>query len=224
MPACVWAQEAEMDFVEESSRTRSAQSRHARPRSGCSITTTVFGAAPSASSATLERTSTSTALPGTATWASPRAMTRVHDAFPQKNAYWTEGGPDINQPDYRDRLHQVGRYLQRHRKQLGAVITAWNIALDEKGKPNVGPFSCGGVVTVESGSHKITRSGQYWAFAHYSRAYQARRTRLRDKRTWLRRRRRPVSHAGFRNPDGSHVVVLANRAQRRAQLVLGSNA
>jgi glucosylceramidase len=28
------------------------------------------------------------------------AMTRVHDAFPQKNAYWTEGGPDITARDY----------------------------------------------------------------------------------------------------------------------------
>src|ERR1035438_109620 len=28
------------------------------------------------------------------------AMTRVHDAFPQKNAYWTEGGSDVKAPDY----------------------------------------------------------------------------------------------------------------------------
>ena len=34
-----------------------------------------------------------------------------------------------------------------------------------------------------------------------------------------------VTHAGFRNPDGSFVVVLANRgAERRVQLVLGSQA
>ena len=30
-------------------------------------------------------------------------------------------------------------------------ITAWNVALDEKGKPNIGPFPCGGVITVENG-------------------------------------------------------------------------
>jgi O-glycosyl hydrolase len=33
-----------------------------------------------------------------------------------------------------------------------------------------------------------------------------------------------VSHAGFRNPDGSFVVVLANRGpEKRIQLVLGSS-
>lgn len=34
-----------------------------------------------------------------------------------------------------------------------------------------------------------------------------------------------VSHAGFRNPDGSNVVVLANRGpEKQVQLVLGSSA
>jgi glucosylceramidase len=34
-----------------------------------------------------------------------------------------------------------------------------------------------------------------------------------------------VSHVGFRNPDGSFVVVLANTGQQtRAQLVVGTNA
>ncbi|MBV8834633.1 MAG: hypothetical protein JO108_35995, partial [Acidobacteriaceae bacterium] len=30
----------------------------------------------------------------------PSAMTRVHDAHPDKHAYWTEGGPDIKDPNY----------------------------------------------------------------------------------------------------------------------------
>jgi glucosylceramidase len=30
----------------------------------------------------------------------PSAMTRVHNMFPEKSAYWTEGGPDISAPDY----------------------------------------------------------------------------------------------------------------------------
>ena len=34
-----------------------------------------------------------------------------------------------------------------------------------------------------------------------------------------------VSHAGFRNPDGSHIVVLANTgAAKRVQLVQGNQA
>ena len=48
-------------------------------------------------------------------------------------------------------------------------IMAWNLAVDEAGKPNIGPFDCGGVITVDSRAKDIARSGQYWALAHYSR-------------------------------------------------------
>jgi len=43
------------------------------------------------------------------------------------------------------------------------------LLLDEKGTPNVGPFPCGGVVTVDSKNQKDTRSGQHCAFSCYSR-------------------------------------------------------
>ena len=105
-------------------------------------------------------------------------------------------------------------------------ITAWNLALDEKGKPNVGPFSCGGVITIESANHKVTRSGQYWAFAHYSKHVQRgakvfATDGIGDDERGRCRYRTPA----FRNPDGSFVVVVANRGEeRRVQLVLGSKA
>jgi len=35
----------------------------------------------------------------------------------------------------------------------------------------------------------------------------------------------PISHTGFRNPDGSYVVVLANKgAERQVQLLMGQQA
>ena len=45
----------------------------------------------------------------------PSAMSRVHDAFPQKSAYWTEGGPDIASAGLSDRLHATwAGHVQRH--------------------------------------------------------------------------------------------------------------
>ncbi len=44
----------------------------------------------------------------------PTAMTRVHEAFPEKNAYWTEGGPDISQPDYQTDYTNWAGAVQRH--------------------------------------------------------------------------------------------------------------
>ena len=155
-------------------------------------------------------------------------MTRVHDAFPQKNAYWTEGGPDINAPDYQTDWTHWAHTFNGIANNWARSITAWNIALDEHGKPNVGPFPCGGLVTIDNATHQVTRSGQYWAFAHFSRHVQrgarviatngvgdaASKTAASD-----------VSAAAFRNPGGGTVVVLANRgSQKQIQLLLGTNA
>lgn len=154
------------------------------------------------------------------------AMTRVHDAFPHKNAYWTEGGPDYTAPDYQTDFAQWAETFNGIFQNWARSITAWNIALDEKGKPNIGPFSCGGMITIDSATHKVTRSGQYWAFAHYSKHVRRGAKVIATNGVGTdAANTAQVSHAGFRNPDGSFVVVLANRgAEKRVQLVLGTNA
>jgi glucosylceramidase len=100
-------------------------------------------------------------------------------------------------------------------------IIAWNLALDEAGKPNIGPFPCGGVVTIDSKTKAVTRSGQYWAFAHYSR-HVRRGARVLDSTGGPT----SVSHVAFENPDGSRVVVLTNAGSAAAsqRVVLGDGA
>lgn len=156
------------------------------------------------------------------------AMTRVHDAFPAKNAYWTEGGPDITQRDYQTDWATWAETFNSIVNNWARSITAWNLALDEKGNPNIGPFSCGGTITIENGTHKVTRSGQYWAFAHYSKHVKRGAKVFATDGIGEQAAHgdpAPITYAGFRNPDGSMVVVLANRGhEKRVQLVLGTNA
>jgi glucosylceramidase len=168
----------------------------------------------------------------------PSAMTRVHEAFPRKNAYWTEGGPDITAPDYQTDFTKWAITFNEVLRNWSRSITAWNLALDEKGNPNIGPFPCGGVITVDNATHKVTRSGQYWAFAHFSKhvrrgarlfasngvglgdASQGEVSQIAGQRT-----AGALSHSAFRNPDGSFVVVLANHGpETRAQLVLAEQS
>src|ERR1017187_2463094 len=157
----------------------------------------------------------------------PTEMTRVHDAFPTKNAYWTEGGPEVTAPDYQTDWAKWTGTFNGILNNWARSITSWNLALDENGKPDIGPFACGGVITVDSSSHKGTRSGQYWAFAHFSRhvcrgakVFQTAAKPEGDFKTTD-----AISHVGFINPDGSHVVVVANQGEAaRVQLALDSNA
>jgi glucosylceramidase len=224
MPACLWAQEQEMDFVKS----------HLGPalrKAGLPTKIWVLDHNYSLWGRAIDELSDPDAyeyIDGIA-WhgyvGEPSAMTRVHDAFPQKSAYWTEGGPDVKQPDYQTDYAKWADTFNGILNNWARSITSWNLALDEDGKPNVGPFSCGGVVTVENGTHKITRSGQYWAFAHYSKHIKRGARVFATDGVGFDGAGGSVSHAGFRNPDGSFVVVLANTgAQRRAQLVQGAKA
>jgi len=140
----------------------------------------------------------------------PDAMTRVHDAFPGKGTYWTEGGPDIQAPDYASDWARWSGAYAGILKNWARSIVAWNFVLDEKGNPNIGPFSCGGVVTLDSKTHEITRSGQYWAFAHYSKAVR------RGAQVIATRSEAPgIEHVAFANPSGDYVLVLTNQGDER---------
>jgi glucosylceramidase len=223
MPACLWAQEAEMDFVKS----------HLGPslrKAGSATKIWILDHNYSLWGRVIDELSDPDAyafIDGIA-WhgyvGEPSAMTRVHNAFPQKGAYWTEGGPDVRQPDYQTDFTKWAETFNGILNNWARSITAWNLTLDEKGKPNIGPFSCGGVVTVDSATHKITRSGQYWAFAHYSKHVKRGARVFATDGLGYDGAGGAVSHVGFRNPDGSYVVVLANTGpQKRAQLVRGGN-
>jgi glucosylceramidase len=223
MPACLWAQEAEIEFVRE----------HLGPalrKAGLPTKIWVLDHNYSLWGRAIDELSDTGAyefIDGIA-WhgyvGEPSAMTRVHDAFPAKSEYWTEGGPDINQPDYQTDWTKWADQFNGILNNWARSITAWNVALDEKGKPNVGPFSCGGVITVDNATHKITQSGQYWAFAHYSKHVKRGAKVFATDGIGQMGTGGAVSHTGFRNPDGSFAVVIANTgSERRVQLVKGSH-
>lgn len=140
----------------------------------------------------------------------PDAMTRVHDAFPTKGVYWTEGGPSYNNPEYATDWIRWSHTFTGILQNWAQCIVGWNLALDEAGRPNIGPASCGGVVTVNSQTHEITRSGQYWAFAHYSKFTQ-RGARVVGSESKVD----GVEQVAFENPDGSHVLVITNQGAER---------
>jgi glucosylceramidase len=151
---------------------------------------------------------------------SPSAMTRVHDTFPAKNAYWTEGGPDYKDPDYATDWTRWSGIFTGILRNWARCIVSWNLVLDENGRPDIGPFSCGGVVTLNSKTKETTRSGQFYAFAHYSRVIQ------RGARIFASfSDRTDVDHVAAENPDGSRVLVLTNRADvQEVRCTLGDQA
>jgi glucosylceramidase len=138
----------------------------------------------------------------------PEAMARVHEAFPAINNYWTEGGPDYKNADYATDWAKWSHTFTGILRNWARCIVGWNLVLDEQGRPNIGPFSCGGLVTL------------YWAFAHYSKLVQRGAHVIGSQGTLA-----DVDHVAFENPDGSRVLVITNQgAEQKVEFAEGTRA
>jgi len=135
---------------------------------------------------------------------------RVHAAYPEVEMYWTEGGPDYTEANFMTGWADWSKTFTAILRNWCRSITAWNFALDEKGRPNIGPFNCGGLVSVNSSNKELSYCGQYWAFAHYSR-FIRRGARRFDSQS----QSSDLDHAAFENPDGKRVLVLTNAGAPR---------
>jgi glucosylceramidase len=140
----------------------------------------------------------------------PDAMTKVHNAFPEKSAYWTEGGSFVTDADFDTNWAKWSAAYAQLFRNWSRCALAWNLVLNEKGGPNLGPFTCGGVITVNSKTQQLSRSGLYWALAHYAknvrRGARVIATTAPDSQ---------VEHVAFVNPDGGFVLVLTNQGAER---------
>ena len=149
----------------------------------------------------------------------PEQMGAVHRAHPGVPMHWTEGGPDVHDPHYGTDWAGWSRSFADTLRNGCRSITAWNLALDELGRPNVGPFHCGGLVTVNSTTAAVTRSGMYYALAHYARAFRRGGHVVGSAGTV-----EGVSHVAAVNADGSTAVVLTNAgAARTVRVACGTD-
>jgi glucosylceramidase len=143
-------------------------------------------------------------------YGTPDMMSKVQHDYPEVEMYWTEGGPDYTDPGYLTDWCKWAGTFSAILSNWCRSITAWNLALDEHGRPNIGPFPCGGVVTIDSQTREITRSGQYWAFAHYSRLIRRGARRFDSQSSAA-----DLQHVALENPDSQQVMVVTNPGSAR---------
>jgi glucosylceramidase len=178
------------------------------------------------------------------------AMTRIHDAYPDKHQYLTEGafgatadmvgpirfaatpGPmtegAAGQSADRPRRAQDPNVAIANGGLGGAnamhnwarCVINWNVVLDEKGNPNIGPFHGGGMITINSQTKEITRGPNYWVLKHFNHAAR-KGAKVVDSRGKIEK----VAHVAFVNADGRKSLVLANTGDaRKVRVRMGSAA
>ena len=98
------------------------------------------------------------------------------------------------------------------------MICVWNLLLDENSRPDITipprPSRPGGLVCVDTKSQQLSYSGNYYAFAHFSKLMQ------RGAHIFASSGDLPgINHVAAENTDGSRVLVLTNTDSSREQRV-----
>jgi glucosylceramidase len=131
---------------------------------------------------------------------------------PNAENHWTEGS--ILPIDLRSAAEwnnpSMGRLAEGFLQCIAhgvQSITVWNLALDEQGHPNIGPFDCRGTFTVSRDGQTAVPSAEYHTLLHFTKFIKR-----GAKRVVLDKNALPRNFAveGFENPDGQMVLVVSN--------------
>lgn len=92
----------------------------------------------------------------------------LRDKYPSLELHFTEGGPRLY--DHYDTDWCKWSIMMSKTLNNGySSFTGWNLMLDESGGPNIGPFFCGGLATLNRQTRELSYSGQYKAFRHFTK-------------------------------------------------------
>lgn len=148
----------------------------------------------------------------------------VKEKYPDLEYHFTEGGPRLYD-NYATDWCKWGVIMSKALKHGCRTFTGWNLLLDEVGGPNIGPFFCGGLATLNSQTGELTYSGQYRAFSHFSRhikpgaaIYDAHLQQQHPGMFSFPGTVRHVELLAALNPDGTYVLTVSNSGAAKLQL------
>jgi glucosylceramidase len=145
----------------------------------------------------------------------------VHDAFPDKETWFTEcSGGEWDASWESSLLWQVRHLIIGTTRHWARGVVFWNLALDEAHGPHRGGCrDCRGVVTIDSRTGAVTKNLEYYALAHASAFVRPGAARVASDGSG-------VDHVAFHHvDDGSVVLVLANSlaSEQSLTVVVGGN-
>jgi glucosylceramidase len=139
------------------------------------------------------------------------AQVPVHDAFPDKDAFFTECSGGEWSSDFGETFDGMMQSLMiGSTRGWARGVLFWNLALDENHGPHLGGCGdCRGVVTVDSKTGRVTRNIEYYALGHLSRFVRPGAQRIEAESSSTE-----VKTVAFRNAGrGSIAVVVLNTAK-----------
>lgn len=133
------------------------------------------------------------------------AQSRVHDAFPDKDVWFTECSGGEWSPKFAETLGwMTDKLIIGGANNWSRGTLLWNLALDPSHGPHKGGCGdCRGVITIDPASGAISRNVEYYVLGHASRFVLPGASRIATTK-----RGDAVVAAAFVNRDGSRVAIL----------------
>lgn len=152
----------------------------------------------------------------------PRAQTSVHNAYPEKDIYFTECTghyTETQEPDgdfSKDLVWGVQNVAIGATRNWAKTVLYWNLALGLGGDPSL-PGACGkpktkcrGLVTI-SPTGTIDYHAEYYIIGHLSKFVTPGAYRIGSNND------ESIETVAFRNPDKSKVLIALNSSENETQ-------
>ena len=137
------------------------------------------------------------------------AQSQVHDAFPDKDTWFTECSGGEWQPKFDETLEwMIDKLIIGGANNWSRGTLLWNLALDPKHGPHKGGCGdCRGVITIHPATGEVTRNVEYYVLGHASRFVLPGAWRV-----GVAKRGDAIEAAAFLNVDGSRVLILHRKS------------
>ncbi len=134
------------------------------------------------------------------------ALTPVHEAFPNKNLYFTEQWVGAPGKLAGDLAWHVRTLIIGATRNWCRTVLEWNLAADPKNDPHTigGCTQCLGTITIEGNS--ITRNPAYYILAHAAKFVRPGSVRIGSNTS------KELPNVAFKTPDGKIVVIVQNNS------------
>jgi len=149
------------------------------------------------------------------------ALTTVHDAFPNKDIFFTEqlvlphrGATDLGIAE------PVARVMIGATTNWAKNVLLWNLAADPQNGPHTndgGCPVCSGAITLDG--DKVTRNLAYYVTAHFTGFVPPGSVRIGTQADDV-----DLPNVAFRTPGGGHVLVVSNTASDDAKFSIAYNS
>jgi glucosylceramidase len=138
---------------------------------------------------------------------SHEAMSDIHEAFPDKEIWFTEASGGEWIPPFHDAFMDQMKHVIRSTRNWAKTVVWWNVALDENNGPTLLTKStCRGLVKINRTTGKVTWNLDYYTLGHVSKFVTPGALRI-GSNTFPD----DLETVAFQNIDGSKVLIMSNR-------------